>query len=273
MDIVVPGDIVEYEMQNDGTGVINEIYKRNNYLSRKAPKIKGGTKRGERYEQIVASNIDNIFIVSSILMPEFNNRIIDRLLVVAHSCKINPYIIINKTDLDEDEIADCWKELYESIGYKVILTSCKKERGIDEIYHLLENKINIFWGPSGVGKSSLLNKLFSELNFKVGEVSDSTTKGKHTTVTTILREVKENTFLIDTPGIREIEPYGIKQIDLGHYFPDFEDYINNCKFHTCIHEHEPGCAVISAYEEEKISAERYESYLNMLANIEDDIYF
>ena len=273
MDLVTTGDFVEYEIQADGTGVIVDIYERKNYLSRKAPKIKGGGIRGERFEQVVAANVDNLFVVVSIFSPELNNKVIDRLIVTAHACKIQPYIIINKIDLDEDGFYLYWKDLYEKIGYKVFTTSIYEDEVFNQIHKALENKSNVFWGPSGVGKSSLLNKLFPELNLKVGEVSDYSNKGKHTTVTAVLKEVKKNTFVIDTPGIREIEPYGVKKIDLGHYFLDFEEYINNCKFHTCIHEHEPGCAVKRAFEKEKIAPERYESYLSILENIEDDMFF
>lgn len=166
-----------------------------------------------------------------------------------------------------------WKELYNNVNCKVYLTEAVNSKGVDDIRKKLKGRISVFWGQSGVGKSSILNVLYPELEHRVGEISEQTNKGTHTTVTSILSEVEENTFVIDTPGIREIEPYGIKKIDLCHYFNEFTEYINDCKFNTCTHFHEPGCAVISAVEDNKISFERYESYLNLLDSIEDGMLF
>lgn len=156
---------------------------------------------------------------------------------------------------------------------KVYLTEAVNSVGVEAIKENLKGKVSAFWGQSGVGKSSILNALYPELEHRVGEISEQTNKGTHTTVTSVLSEVEENTFVIDTPGIREIEPYGIKKIDLCHYFEEFTEYINDCKFNTCTHFHEPGCAVINAVEDEEISIERYESYLNLLDSIEDGMIF
>ena len=260
-------------MNKDGSGVITKIKERKNYISRKAPKIRGASYRGERLEQVVAVNIDNVVIVTSIHFPDFNNRVLDRFLVAAESSNISPLIIINKIDLDENSIAEEWKYLYEKIGYKVFLTSAETNTGLKELNQSILGKLNLFWGHSGVGKSTILNTMFPKLNLKVGEVSDYTSKGKHTTVTASLIRVKMNTFVIDTPGLREIDPYGIQKQDLGHYFIEFEKYINDCKFNTCTHHHEPGCAVIDAVEKETISCERYDSYLRLLETIEEDINF
>jgi len=274
LDIASVGDFVEFEMNQDGTGFIGKVLERRNHISRKAPRIKGASYRGERLEQIVAANIDNLFVVASIKKPLFNNRSIDRLLVTAESSHIKPYLIINKTDLDKDNVAEQWKELYEEIGYVVFLTSLKSNKlNPSIIKNELKNKVNIFWGHSGVGKSSILNTLYPYLNFKVKEISNYTSKGTHTTVTVRMEEVERDTFIIDTPGIREIDPYGITKENLSHYFIEFLPYIHDCKFNTCTHHHEPGCAVIDAVEEEKISLERYQSYLNLLDSIEDDLNF
>jgi ribosome biogenesis GTPase len=186
---------------------------------------------------------------------------------------LNSIVVINKIDLDESNSAAVWKDLYEKIGYKVFLTSIKNDLGLPELKNSILNAKNLFLGHSGVGKSSLINKLFPGLNFKIGEVSNFTAKGTHTTVTSVMIKVADSTFIIDTPGLREVEPYGIEKKDLGHYFIEFSDYINNCKFSTCTHHHEPGCKVIEAVEKELINAKRYESYLRMLDTIEEDINF
>lgn len=153
------------------------------------------------------------------------------------------------------------------------MTSVLKSEGINPLRKNLIGRTNLFCGQSGVGKSSLLNLLYPHLKLKIGEISDSTQKGTHTTVTALLQEVGDNTTVIDTPGIREFESYGIKKEDLGHYYVEFLLFINECKFNTCTHFHEPGCAVVSALDNGEISEERYNSYLNLLETIEDDMIF
>ena len=138
---------------------------------------------------------------------------------------------------------------------------------------MLSGKKSLFWGQSGVGKSSILNKIFPDLKLKIGDVSHYTSKGIHTTVTSRMIPLDKNTFIIDTPGIREIDPYGIKKEDLSHYFIEFEKFAGQCKFNTCTHQHEPGCKVIDAVKKELISTERYDSYLRILKTIEEDLNF
>lgn len=273
-DVAAVGDVVEYDLNSDGTGFIHTVRDRENFLSRKALKIKGSGRRGERLEQVVAANIHNLVIVTSTMQPRFNNKLLDRIIVAGESAHLEVIIVINKTDLaDEDEIA-YWAELYGSIGYQVFPFSVKNAQGSKvEIYDHIKGKRNVFWGQSGVGKSSLLNFLYPEVNFKVGDVSTYSMKGKHTTVTSRLVKVSEDTIIIDTPGIREIDPYGISKENLSHYFLEFAPFMRECRFNTCTHYHEPGCGVVKAVEEEKISIERYESYLNLLNTIEDDLFF
>jgi len=272
-DFIAVGDNVDFDLNKDGSGVITKINERKNYISRKLPKVRGASYRGERLEQVVATNIDNVVIVTSVHQPGFNNRVLDRFLVAAESSHLNVIIVLNKIDLDESGIAEKWAKLYNEIGYKFILNSAEKDEGILLLKQELNGARNLFWGHSGVGKSSLLNKMFPKLNFKIGEVSQSSSKGTHTTVTAVMKKVEENTFIIDTPGIREIDPYGIRKADLGHYFIEFDDFINECKFNTCTHHHEPGCAVLNAVQNKLISEERYDSYLRILDTIEDDLNF
>jgi ribosome biogenesis GTPase len=267
------GYTVEFESTNSNGGVIHSVEVRKNYISRKAPKIKGASYRGERLEQIIAANVDQIIVISSVHLPEFNNKTLDRFLVTAESAHIKSVVAINKSDLiTNDEIKE-WADLYEEIGYPVFVTSAVTKNGMEELSRILPNKITLFWGQSGVGKSTLLNILFPQLNLKVGDISESTGKGVHTTVTSIMIPVDENTLIIDTPGVREIDPYGIKKEDLSHYFLDFEEYLSKCKFNTCTHYHEPGCGVMDAVEKGEIAFERYDSYLRMLDTIEEDLHF
>ena len=271
--IAVVGDLINFELEKDGTGTIDFIEERKNYISRKAPLAQGSSYRGERLEQVIASNIDNLFIITSTARPEFNNKTIDRLIVAGESSKLNIIIIINKIDIGNPETYVEWSNLYRVIGYKTILTSKITGDGFSEINELIIGKRNLFWGQSGVGKSSILNYLFPGINLNTGEISNATNKGKHTTVTSLMLKVKAETYIIDTPGIREIDPFGIRQKDLGHYFIEFAEFINKCRFNTCTHDHEPGCAVIKAVEQNKISEKRYDSYLRMLESIEEDIFF
>lgn len=242
---------------------------RENFFSRKAPLLKGTAGKGERLEQIFAANIDNVVIVASANNPVFNNRLIDRITVAAESSHVDVIIVINKCDIGTAEEIEDWKEIYTACGYDVFVTSVKENIGLYQLSEALKNSTNLFCGMSGVGKSSLLNSLFPQLEFKVGEISELLHKGKHTTVSAVLQKVDENTIIIDSPGIREFAPYGITNEDLSHYFIEFKPYMNNCKFNTCTHQHEPGCAVIEAVDNELISVERYYSYLNILENIED----
>ena len=262
-----------YDLNEDGTGVIYEILPRRNFLSRKAIKTRGASFRGERLEQIIASNIDNIFIVTSTLEPDFNNKTLDRFLVACESAHIKTNIVINKTDLAEESSVKTWADLYKKIGYKVFLTSATDSTGIDYLFKSLKGKKNLFWGQSGVGKSSLLNLFYPDLNLKVGEISNYTLKGTHTTSTSVMIFVGDKTYIIDTPGVREIDPFGIRKEDLGHYFKEFESFLTDCRFNTCTHHHEPGCAVINAVENDDISAERYDSYLRILDTVEKDMNF
>ncbi len=273
LDIAAVGDIVEFEVSDDHSGVITKIYDRKNYISRKAPRIKGASTRGERLEQIIASNIDNLVIITSTNQPKFNNRSLDRLIVIGESSHTEVTIVINKIDLADKKKIESWYLLYSKLGYKVFLTSVVNKEGLDKLKDILKSKVNLLWGQSGVGKSSILNYLYPELLLKIGSVSDYTSKGKHTTVTSIMKKVDKETFVIDTPGIREIDPYGIRKEDLGHYFVEFLPYINECRFNTCTHNHEPDCAVLEAVEKKVISEERYKSYLNMLESVEDDMNF
>jgi len=271
-DYAVVGDQVDIEIKQNSP-VITKVYPRKNFISRKAPRLKGAGYRGERLEQILVSNISIFVAVTSVYKPFFNNKVLDRFLVIGESAKIPSIIVINKTDLDPDNLIEEWVYLYRETGYQVILTSAETGEGIAELKETLKGKTGFLWGQSGVGKSSLLNTIYPSLNLTVGEVSEFTNKGKHSTVAVRMINTDEDTWIIDTPGVREIDPFGVREEDLCHYFIEFEAFNNKCKYNTCTHNHEPGCAVITAVEAGEISAERYDSYLRMLETVEQDIKF
>ncbi len=264
------GDIVQVEPVDERTGVIEEILPRKNYLSRKAPRKKGASFRGERLEQIIAANLDQLVIVASVLQPDFNNRLLDRILVASESSGIPAKIVFNKIDLDTNNSRKQWIDLYRKIGYEIFETSAVENIGLKKLKEELRNKTTVFWGASGVGKSSLLNSLFPELNLKVAQISGYSNKGRHTTVTVNMIKAEKFFRVIDTPGIREIEPYGLRKEDISHMFVEFKPFLLNCKFNSCTHFHEPGCAVTEAVELGKIDKRRYISYLNILKTFEED---
>lgn len=271
-DICVVGDQVEVLMNEDGTGVIHSISPRKNHLSRKAPKIKGASYRGERLEQVIAANLDALYVVMSFQRPEFNNKILDRFLVVGESAQIEVAIIMNKFDLVTEEDED-WIDFYEDLGYSVFCTCAKTGAGVNALKESFRGKTSLMWGQSGVGKSSLLNNMFPGLLLSTNDISEWSNRGKHTTVSVQMFDIDENSFIVDTPGVREIDPYGIRKEDLSHYFVEFVDYINDCKYSGCTHNHEPGCAIVEAVENGEISEFRYDSYLRMLDTTEDDMFF
>lgn len=256
-------------MNEESSGVIETIQERNSFLSRKAPKIKGAGVKGERLEQVIASNLDALYIIVSTDQPAFNNKTLDRFLIVGESSGLQTKIVLNKTDLIFADEFDEIISLYQSIGYEIFPCSTKTGDGLKELKKSLKGKTSLFWGPSGVGKSSILTAMCPSLDLETGTISAFHNKGKHTTVTVWMHHVEKDTFIIDTPGVREIEPYGIKKEDLGHYFPEFVPFINECRYNTCTHDHEPGCAIVKAVEEEIISGERYDSYLRILATTEE----
>jgi ribosome biogenesis GTPase / thiamine phosphate phosphatase len=269
-DIAVVGDRVDFQLNEESSGVIETIQERNSFLSRKAPKIKGAGLKGERLEQVIASNLDALYIIVSTDQPAFNNKTLDRFLIVGESSGLQTKIVLNKTDLIFADEFDEIISLYQSIGYEVFPCSTKTGDGLEKLKKSLVGKTSLFWGPSGVGKSSILTAMCPSLDLETGTISAFHNKGKHTTVTVWMHHVEKNTFIIDTPGVREIEPYGIKKEDLGHYFPEFVPFINECRYNTCTHDHEPGCAIVQAVEEEIISGERYDSYLRILATTKEE---
>ncbi len=258
---ITVGDWVEVikEPSSDVEFIIESIYQRENYIIRKSPKKMA-------YGHLLASNIDLAVLVASVVYPKTSSGFIDRFLVTAEAYRIPALILFNKKDLWDDESLMVVNELanmYESIGYQTLILSSFDLSDIDKLKKLISGKTTLFSGHSGVGKSTLLNQLTGNASQKTGEVSDFANKGVHTTTFAEMFEIAENTFVIDTPGIKELALAEVEEEELSHYFPEMRALIGRCKFHNCSHTHEPGCAIVEALNEGKVPASRYHSYLSM----------
>ena len=262
---ITVGDIVDLEVNNDGSGNILKIHDRQNYITRQAT-------HGKRGEHILVSNLDQAFVVQSIRQPKLNEGFINRFLVTCEAYDVKAGIIINKMDLAKKgdlEFVEDMVDVYSSIGYSVYTCSINDDNSIEKLKSLFKDKISAFIGPSGVGKTSILNAIDPDYNLKVGEISSSSNKGKHTTTFARLIPLEIGGFVADTPGIREFGLVNIEDWELSLYFPEMLEPRESCKFNTCTHIHEPGCGVIEAFENGEIDPNRYHSYINMLESLEN----
>lgn len=261
---VAVGDIVTFTVESDGSGTITEIHERENYIPRQAT-------HGRRGEQILVANIDRAWVVQSVRQPKLNLGFIDRFLVTCEAYEIPAGIIVNKTDLakkgDEEFVEDI-RELYMGLGYAFLSTSIHDEESIGRLAEELKAKTSVFIGPSGTGKTSLLNAMEPQLALRTGEISSYSDKGKHTTTFATLIPLSMGGFIVDTPGIRELGLVNIEKSELSLFFPEMMEPRQNCKYYNCTHTHEPGCGVIKAYEEGLIDPDRYNSYINILQSLE-----
>ncbi len=248
----IVGDRVLIRINNeDNKGYIEEIFERRTHLIR--PPV---------------ANITQSIIVMSIKEPTINFRLLDRFLVMAEYKKLNICICINKVDLAEEENVSRVLEIYNKAGYKTLRTSTKTMEGIDELKSVLDNQITVFAGPSGVGKSSLLNKINPNLKLKSGEVSKKANRGKHTTRHVELFELNSNSFVLDTPGFSSLSLDFIENPEeLSNYFREFNEYKYECKFNSCLHYKEPDCEVRKQVQIGNISNQRYDNYLQLLEEI------
>lgn len=255
------GDRVEFELPGDkSVGMISKIEPRHNYIVRKSTKL-------SKRQHIIACNIDQAVIVVTLAFPRTSTGFIDRFLMTAEEYHIPAFLVFNKTDLYPDDYIEYMqelKELYESVGYGCLVTSAKERKGLDELTELLKDKINLFVGHSGVGKSALINAIQPGLNIKLGEISLYHLKGQHTTTFAEMHPLSFGGFIIDTPGIKELGMIHVKPEEIAGYFPEMRALLPRCKYHNCTHIHEPGCAVLAALEKEEISLSRYNNYLGML---------
>ena len=230
--------------------------------------IDGIAERRNSLRRPAIANIDQVIVVVAAKEPDIHPLLLDRLLVMIHHSDIPPVLVINKYDLHSEETVQL-QRIYEDIGYTVLCTSTYTGEGIEELRRVLHGKISAFAGPSGVGKSSLLNAVDPNFAFQTGAVSDKIKRGRHTTRHASLYSLDESSFIMDTPGFSAIEHTGMTLEELMHAFPEFSQYDAACKFSPCSHSHEPICSVKEAMGAGKISQQRYQSYLTIKSEIED----
>jgi len=260
---IAVGDHVEISINDDDTGTIDTIETRENYITRQAT-------HGKRGEQILVSNLDQACVVQSIKKPRLKEGFIDRLLVTCEAYEVKPVIIINKMDLAKQggkDFANELQELYSGLGYAILQTSIEDDDSLEKLKDLLKDKTSAFIGPSGVGKTSLINAIDPNYALKTGEISDFSNKGKHTTTFARLIPLSFGGYIADTPGIREFGLVNIEPYELSLFFPEMLEPREHCKFHNCTHNHEPKCGVADAFKNGEIAASRYQSYLNMLESL------
>lgn len=259
---IAVGDRVLFDMEDkvENTGIIHDITQRENYIIRKSVHK---TAQGH----ILAANLDQAVVIMTLNYPRTSLGFLDRFLVSAESFRIPTIIVFNKVDLLSEEEKEYLVDLatmYDEIGYPSIFTSATANIGIQEFEDILKNKISLISGHSGVGKSTLVNQISPELDLKTKEISTFANKGVHTTTFSTMFEISENSYIIDTPGIKELGLIDIEKAELSHFFPEMRELLNKCKYHNCKHINEPQCAVIQAVKDGNIQASRYSSYLSMM---------
>jgi ribosome biogenesis GTPase len=256
-DIAALGDRVEIHRLPDGSGMIEAVEPRKNALTRLAP-----TPQGE-YQQVLIANPDQILLIFACAQPAPRLRMLDRFLVIAEKEALPAVIVANKVDLVGVERARQIFGHYDPLGYPVVYTSSKTRLGVDDLRQRLTGKISAFTGPSGVGKSSLLNTIQPQLGLAVSDVSGATRKGRHTTVVREMYPLAEGGYVADTPGIKALALWDTEPEELDGYFPELRALVAACQFSDCTHRTEPGCAVRQAVEEGRVNPERYQSYLRL----------
>ena len=259
---IAVGDRVEISLEDEeeNTVLIEKIEKRDNYINRQSPKKEG-------FSHTIAANLDQAIVVVTLAMPRTSAGFIDRFLVSAEAFRIPAVLIFNKTDLLSKEelfVQEKMMQRYEQIGYKCIAISATEDEDINKVEIILKNKVSLVSGHSGVGKSTLLNRLSPEIEQTTMEVSDYTEKGLHTTTFAEMFEIEKNTFVIDTPGIKELGLMDMEKAEISHYFPEMRERLNQCKYNNCLHLREPKCAIVEAVENGEIAKSRYNSYLSMM---------
>jgi ribosome biogenesis GTPase len=264
---VAVGDVVEFEMEDEveGSVTIFSIHDRRNYVNRISPANK-------RQHHIIASNLDQSLLIATIRDPKTSLGFIDRFLLTCEAFHIPAIVVFNKSDLYTEKdmhVCEERQQMYEKIGYKVLVTSLTNGSGLDTLNQILQDKVTLLSGHSGVGKSSFINHILSGANIKTQEVSGWSGKGLHTTTFAEMYDLPNGGVIIDTPGMREFAIADISKQELSHYFPEMRTLVSSCQFNNCLHINEPGCAVKDAVLNGVIHEDRYISYYNILESIQE----
>ena len=265
---VAVGDRVELITNQEGTAFISSIEDRRNYIIRKSPNL-------SKQSHILAANVDQALLVVTVNYPQTSTTFIDRFLAGAEAYRVPVILVFNKHDLlSEEELhyEKMMRTLYETIGYECVEISAATGDGVDALRPLLKDKTSLLSGNSGVGKSTLINQLIPEAMQRTAEISDAHNTGMHTTTFSEMISLPDGGYLIDTPGIKGFGTFDIEKEELTSYFKEIFKFSEGCRFSNCTHTHEPGCAVIKAVEDHYIAASRYQSYLSMLEDKEENKY-
>ncbi len=262
-NLVAVGDRVRLQITREDYGVLVDVLPRRTRISRI------GSLKPIR-EHVIAANVDQLLSMQAVTNPNFNARGLDRFLVLGEIGGVSGAICLNKIDLAEPDQCETILASYAKTGYQTFLTSAANGEGIKEIAAYLKSKTTIILGPSGAGKSTLLNQLMPGLDLRTQEISSSTGRGVHTTTRVDYLELPEGGIVIDSPGLRSVQPYTIPAL-LATAFPEMRNWVNDCKFRDCIHHTEPGCMVRQRLDEGEIDPARYESYLRMVKGLKEDL--
>ena len=265
---VAVGDRVTIVPNQEGTAFITAIHDRRNYIIRKSSNL-------SKQSHIIAANVDLAVLVVTVNYPQTATTFIDRILASAEAYRIPVVLVFNKTDLLTDEelhYQQMMIDLYDTVGYEAIALSAETGEGMEKLEAALKDKTTVMSGNSGVGKSTLINRLIPGVNLKTAEISDAHNQGMHTTTFSEMLQLPSGGYIIDTPGIRGFGTFDIEPEELTSYFKEIFHFSKDCRFNNCTHTHEPGCAVLKALEEHYIAESRYQSYLSMMDDKEEGKY-
>jgi ribosome biogenesis GTPase len=265
---VVIGDRVEIEENQEGTALVTDIHDRRNYMIRRSTNL-------SKQSHILAANLDLVILVVTVNYPQTSTVFIDRFLATAEAYRIPVNILFNKTDrydTEESEYMNALIQLYTNIGYPCMKMCALTGEGVEVLKETLESKITLFSGHSGVGKSTVINRLLPDIHLKTSEISEYHKKGTHTTTFSEMIPLSGGGYVIDTPGIKGFGTIEMEGAEVAHYFPEIFKFSSGCRFNNCTHRDEPGCAVLKALNEHYISESRYKSYLNILEDKDNNKY-